>query len=80
MNRYESWRDHAACRGTAATVNWFPERNEPTAPARRICRGCPAREPCLRDALSRTDQWGVWAGMSEQERRHVLADQRLAAS
>lgn len=40
--------------------------------AKRICRGCPVRLPCLREALENRIQFGVWGGMTERERRALL--------
>lgn len=38
--------------------------------AREICSGCEVREPCLEYAL-RFEEWGIWGGMSEQERNRL---------
>lgn len=64
-----TWHAQAACRGRGPD-QFFPARGEPTAPARRICAGCPVTQQCLDAALeqgSRTP--GIWGGTSERERR-----------
>ena len=34
--------------------------------------GCPVRAECLAEALDNRIQWGVWGGMTERDRRHLL--------
>lgn len=51
--------------------------------AKRVCAGCPVREVCLQDALDRGEQYGVWGGLSEDERRSLrrrAARNRAAAA
>jgi hypothetical protein len=43
-----------------------------TALARRLCRTCPVREPCLHYALDHHVE-GVWGGLDEAERRQLRA-------
>jgi hypothetical protein len=38
--------------------------------ARRVCKGCPVKEACLEWAL-RHEQFGVWGGTSESERKQL---------
>jgi WhiB family redox-sensing transcriptional regulator len=62
------WRELAACRGADLTV-FFPERGESAGPARRVCAGCPVRQPCLDYAITNRITHGVWGGLTERERR-----------
>lgn len=39
--------------------------------AKAICRTCPVIERCLQWALETGEQWGVWGGLSEDERRSL---------
>lgn len=41
---------------------FFAESPEDVEWAKRLCRGCPVREACLRGALERREPWGVWGG------------------
>jgi hypothetical protein len=41
--------------------------------AKAICKGCPLREPCLREAMA-GDYWGVWGGMTRLERIAVTQE------
>ncbi len=38
-----------------------------TEQARDICRGCPARRPCLAYALATLPAAGVWGGLTPEE-------------
>lgn len=68
----DTWQRHAACRGEPTEL-FFPERGEPTEPARAICAGCPVREPCLQEALTHDTlaDIGIWGGTSARERRDL---------
>lgn len=39
--------------------------------AKAICRTCPVIDRCLQWALETGEQWGVWGGLSEDERRSL---------
>lgn len=65
------WWGEAACRweevGTELFFSTIAE-NE----AKKICAGCPVREPCLRYALEHRQNEGVWGGLSADERLAYL--------
>lgn len=73
------WRDRANCAGVSVTVFFHPEgerdpeRSRREARAKAFCRGCPVRVECLQEALADTNSYGTWGGMSERERRQVIA-------
>lgn len=71
------WFDDAACRGLDPEL-FFPERGEPTKPAKTICRTCRVREECLEYALVNVERFGVFGGMSERERRRIRGRRSLA--
>jgi WhiB family redox-sensing transcriptional regulator len=54
------------------------------AAAKAVCRACTVREECLEFAISTNQEYGVWGGTSEEERRVLRrawrARQRRAAS
>jgi WhiB family transcriptional regulator, redox-sensing transcriptional regulator len=66
----EPWAKSAVCSQTDPEM-WFPEKgNGNTAiKAKEICQGCPVREQCLEYALANNEQFGVWGGMSFNERQ-----------
>jgi WhiB family transcriptional regulator, redox-sensing transcriptional regulator len=72
------WRYQAACRGADLDL-FFPGRSESAEPARRVCAGCPVREPCLDYALRHGITHGIWGGLAERERR-ALRSRRVGAA
>lgn len=69
----EEWMAVAACRYTDPEL-WFAEKGEinKTRAARWICRTqCDVREQCLAFALANNENFGVWGGYSENERRDL---------
>ena len=65
----DDWTLLAKCHGMQDQL--FPEGADQKR-ARGICMGCPVRAECLAEALDNRIQWGVWGGMTERERRHLL--------
>lgn len=63
------WAMQARCQGTADEL--FVEGAQQKK-ARLVCRGCAVRSHCLAEALDNRIEWGVWGGMTERERRHLL--------
>lgn len=63
------WTLRAKCRGMADAL--FPEAADQKR-ARGVCNGCPVRTECLAEALDNRIEWGIWGGMTERERRHLL--------
>lgn len=77
------WQFDAACRGEDSALFFAPgyfERREEKAArelrAKAICAVCPVRDECLEFALAARESHGVWGGLNEQERRHVLRQRR----
>jgi WhiB family redox-sensing transcriptional regulator len=71
----EDWREQAACRSTDPDF-FFPVGT--TGPAikqienaKAICRICDVQVDCLSYALNNHEDYGVWGGTSEQERRTI---------
>lgn len=71
------WSDQAACKG--ATDIMFPGQGEDVRPAKRICRGCPVKQPCLEYALDAGERFGVWAATTELERRALRKHRQVVA-
>lgn len=68
-----SWFENAACLGTDPDL-FFPVSRAGRAAvhieeAKRICRRCMVSRQCLRFALDTGQEYGVWGGLSEGERR-----------
>jgi WhiB family redox-sensing transcriptional regulator len=69
------WRDQAACRDVDPDL-FFPIGTAGPSlrqieEAKQVCRACPVCGPCLRWALERGENAGVWGGTTEDERRKV---------
>jgi WhiB family transcriptional regulator, redox-sensing transcriptional regulator len=56
---------------------WYPDKGGSTGDAKRICAGCPVKFECLEYALDHAERHGVWGGLSERQRRKLLAPQVL---
>jgi WhiB family redox-sensing transcriptional regulator len=69
------WQDAALC-AQADPEAWFPPKGGSTRRAKKICRACPSRVPCLTFALDTEQEWGIWGGASPEERRDMLAPRR----
>ncbi len=62
------WQDRAACYGLDPEI-FFPTTEEEASLALSFCAACPVRDDCLSWALWQGERYGVWGGMTEQERR-----------
>ena len=69
-----SWHERAACRYKDPEL--FYQTGNDAREAKNVCGTCPVRAECLTYALETKEEWGVWGGMEEKERRKVVA--RLA--
>ncbi|MFI5715874.1 WhiB family transcriptional regulator [Nocardia sp. NPDC051750] len=69
------WQLRGSCRGLESRVFFHPEGERGRARAARvrrakqICDSCPVLEHCRNYALAVREPYGVWGGMSEDERR-----------
>jgi WhiB family redox-sensing transcriptional regulator len=66
------WRAEALCAQTGPEF-FFPEAGGSTHEAKRVCRACEKRAPCLEYALAHDERFGVWGGLSENERKRLRA-------
>ena len=79
-----TWQSMAACRGMDTAIFYHPENERgPTRhrrdwEAKRICQRCRVVGPCLQWALETSEPYGVWGGMSVEERQAMQSEQRLA--
>ncbi len=69
----EEWRELGSCR-KLDTNQFFPigqtgEAEVKIARAKKVCVGCPVRQECLDFAITTNQEYGVWGGHSEEERR-----------
>jgi WhiB family redox-sensing transcriptional regulator len=72
------WQVDAACRGLDTASFYHPENERGPSRARRetqakaVCATCPVIENCLRWALTAREPYGVWGGLSAEERESLL--------
>jgi WhiB family redox-sensing transcriptional regulator len=73
------WRLLGACRDHNPDL-FFPSEDAPAelvrvqvATAKAVCRSCPVAGVCLSTALTRRWSYGVWGGLSAEDRKAVIA-------
>lgn len=69
----DDWRERAACRDQDPDL-FFPIGDAGPAldqidRAKAFCHRCPVVEQCLRFALQTGQDYGIWGGLTAQERR-----------
>jgi WhiB family redox-sensing transcriptional regulator len=62
------WQERGLCAQTDPDA-FYPELGKPSAPAKRICRNCEVQQQCLEFALANNEEFGIWGGTTERERR-----------
>lgn len=63
--------ERAACKGMDEDM-FFPERGERSyVDGKRVCRECPIITTCRNWSLSKPEPYGLWGGMTPQERRQM---------
>lgn len=71
------WTEYALCSQTDPEL-FFPERGNPAYKARAVCAACPVMMQCRSFALNCPEHlYGVWGGLSEQERRYYRSKRQL---
>jgi WhiB family transcriptional regulator, redox-sensing transcriptional regulator len=72
------WQVNAACRGSDTSNFYHPENERGPSRVKRemgakaVCSGCPVIENCLRWALTTREPYGVWGGLSPEDRDSLL--------
>lgn len=66
----QEWQERALCAQTDPEA-FFPEQGGDPEPARRICGACPVRGQCRDYALSSGELYGIWGGLTFNERRRL---------
>lgn len=80
---YYDWQLSASCRGLDSSRFFHPyaERNaariERIARAKAVCQTCPALMACRAHALDTQEPYGIWGGLSEDERARILGVESL---
>ncbi len=72
------WQMRGSCRGLSSDLFFHPERERGPARAARearakmVCRGCPVLARCRDHALAVHEAYGVWGGLTVEERRRLI--------
>lgn len=72
------WQLQGSCRGMDSAYFFHPDnergvqRAARVSRAKSICRRCPVLEECRRHALEVQEPYGIWGGLTENERQRVL--------
>lgn len=77
-----NWQLRAACRTLDSSIFFHPPGERGRAHdgrerrAKRVCASCPVREACLAHALRAHERYGVWGGLTEDERLDLVGEDR----
>lgn len=69
------WQEQAACRDADSRIFFHPSGERGSAhrareaEAQRICSRCPVQLACRRYALDARESYGVWGGLTEEDRQ-----------
>ena len=68
------WADALCNDGTGTLAElFFSEQLDDIARAKAICATCPVIKECREQSLAVREPYGVWGGLSEDERTAILA-------
>ena len=78
------WQLEGACRQEDPAVFFHPEGER--GPARRkrdeaavqVCASCPVLQECRNHGLTVREPYGVWGGLTEEDREEIYAQERKA--
>ncbi|MFN2594935.1 MAG: WhiB family transcriptional regulator [Actinomycetota bacterium] len=72
------WQANARCTDVSVDPEiFFPERGGSSKAARAVCKDCKVQGQCLDYALNNKEQFGIWGGTSERERRRLRKERTL---
>jgi WhiB family redox-sensing transcriptional regulator len=80
------WQLEGACRSAPAELFFHPEgergpsRRNRELSAKAVCASCPVRVTCATHALTVREPYGVWGGLSEDEREEIYNRSRFAVA
>ncbi|GAA5128884.1 WhiB family transcriptional regulator [Haloechinothrix salitolerans] len=70
-----AWVSEALCAQTDPEA-FFPEKGGTAEPARRTCARCPVLAQCRDYALTNAEHYGVWGGLTDNDRRRIRSQGR----
>jgi WhiB family redox-sensing transcriptional regulator len=76
------WQQSAACRELPSEMFFHPEgergprrKNRENA-AKAVCAACPVLTSCREQALKLAEPYGIWGGLSEDDRLTILESRK----
>jgi WhiB family redox-sensing transcriptional regulator len=73
------WMKDAACKpdpDNEVYITWlfFPdsEKDPHVADAKDVCNSCGVQQECLKYAMDTRQVYGIWGGLTEEERRKLV--------
>jgi WhiB family redox-sensing transcriptional regulator len=77
----DSWRERAKCKDVDPSL-FFPvgvtgEAELQIRRAKEFCQTCPVSLDCLEFALRTNQEYGIWGGKDEEERRIIRRIRRM---
>lgn len=73
------WQENAACHDSDTATFFHPQnergmsRVKRDREAKRICASCPVRIDCADYAIRAREPYGVWGGLTEEERESIYS-------
>ena len=80
------WQLVAACRDVDTKVFFAPDaerglrRLARERVAKAVCRSCPVMEACAAYAIRTREPFGVWGGLTPEERRRLWTNERARSA
>lgn len=77
------WQYQGACRNLDTEQFFHPEgerggtRRRRDDAAKAICAQCPVIAECRKYALAAQEPYGVWGGLTQEERRELIRESRV---
>lgn len=72
------WQEKAACRDLPTEMFFHPDgergprRKNRINAAKAVCSSCPVIQACRKQALNLAEPYGIWGGLSEEDRLAIL--------
>lgn len=75
------WRADASCSTREVASLFFPvgvtgPAETQIVKAKEVCASCPVKDACLEFAITTNQEYGIWGGTSEDERRILRREWR----
>jgi WhiB family redox-sensing transcriptional regulator len=73
------WQEKGLCRSADPLLFFHPQNERGSSrvrrdqSAKRICASCPVRLECADYAIRAREPYGVWGGLSEEERERIIS-------